>query len=265
MRNVLHFARTGQGKGISAGYRLYELGKRSLWIYKHGIRPAPQFYQEMKNQPGVVEKKGKLYGIKRLICPNYHLDKNHDWFKKYGQFYHFWDDPRELIKLRHCDIIIDEIGSLFPCDDWKNTPKAVRKVFTHFRKRGIEIFGFTQDYGMVDINYRRVVNVAYQSFKFLGSPDISATLPEVKHPWGLVFLYKLDIESLHRDADIVPIEKFPKIRFIRKKYTNMYDTTEEINVLSDNKLRHTVKFCENYGQPDDHGEICTFKKVVHEC
>jgi len=226
MRNVLHFARTGQGKGICAGARLYELGERSKWIEK------------------------KLNKI-RYIYVNYKLNPQSDWFKKYGKYYKYWTEPIELLEVRDADVIIDEIGSIFPADGWKDTPKSIRKFFTHFRKRGIEIFGFTQDYGMVDINYRRIVNVVYQSFKAFGSSDISATLPEVKHPWGLIVLYELDIESLHRDGDLERVGGLPSWELIRKKYVEMYDTREEIVVSLDVDLPHVVKVCRTCGYREE--------------
>lgn len=254
MRNALHFARTGQGKGIFTAKLLYELGDRSLSIYKKGINPGSKWIDEFKKYPEVKIKKNKAYGVKRMICCNFHVNELSDWYKRYGQFYYYWDDPKELLQFRHCDVIIDEIGNIFPADGWKDTPKSIRKFFTHFRKRGVEIFSFTQDYGMVDINYRRIINIAYQSFKVIGSPDISATLPEIKHPWGLITRYELDIEKLHRDQELDRVSNFPSIAFIRKKYTTLYDTTEEINVQLDNKLSHLKKTC-----PE-----CGFIKVIHQ-
>jgi hypothetical protein len=249
MRNILHFARPGNGKGICAAQRLYFLGQRSKQIYEKGLAFSEDKEEDIRRilqaQPQIiVEKKGKhkvlLKHIIRYIFVNYHLKG--EWMKKYGMFYKYFLDPMDITTVIDSDIVFDEIATPLPSDGWKDVHPEIRRMFSQYRKRGLEIFAYTQDYKMVDINYRRMVTKVYESFKIVGSPDISATLPEVRNPWGVIALYELDIRALHMD-DTAERVGFPGFTFIRKKFVSIYDTREDIKRAPLPPLKHMERFC----------------------
>lgn len=172
--------------------------------------------------------------------------------EKYAEHIIYWQDPMELIRLKDFDLFIDEIANYFPSDKWKDTHHEVRRMFSQHRKRGMEIFANTQDYRMVDINCRRMLSRVFQLYKVIGSRSPSATLPAVKHPWGLIANFELDPETLEDDKEKERIS-FPSFFFISKKLTSLYDTAEDIKPAPAPYLQHIARECAD----------CDFTKVVH--
>lgn len=158
----------------------------------------------------------------------------------------------ELIRLKDFDLFIDEVANYFPSDKWKDTHHEVRRMFAQHRKRGMEIFGNTQDYRMVDINYRRMLSRVFQLYKVIGSPSPSATKPAVKFPWGIIAIFELDPETLEDDKEKERVG-FPSFFLITKKLTSLYDTTEDIKPAPAPAFHHIERECLH----------CGFKKQIH--
>ena len=194
-----------------------------------------------------IEKKLKIV---RKIAINFHLNPNVT--EKYRRFIFYWTDPMELIRFKDFDLFIDEIANYFPSDKWKDTHPEVRRMFSQHRKRGMEIFANTQDYRMVDINARRMLSRVFQLYKIIGSRSPSATLPAVKHPWGIISIFELDVESLEDNKEKERIG-LPTFFTIRKKLTSLYDTTEDIKPAPAPHYHHITRTC----------EICGFARDIH--
>ncbi len=63
---------------------------------------------------------------------------------------------------------------------WANMPLELKRWLQQHKKRGVGIIGNTQEFLMIDISMRRLVNNVYTLKKFLGSRDPSPTKPPVK-------------------------------------------------------------------------------------
>lgn len=194
-----------------------------------------------------IEKKlGRL----RKVAINYHLNKK--LMEEYKKYIVYWTDPMELIKMRDYDLFIDEIANYFPSDKWKDTHYEVRRMFSQHRKRGMEVFANTQDYRMVDINARRMLSRVFQLYKVIGSRSPSATLPDVKSPWGMIAQFELDCESLEDDKEKERVG-LPSFFFITKRLTSMYDTAEDIKPAPAPNFHHIDRRC----------DTCDFAKAIH--
>lgn len=192
----------------------------------------------------------KKLKVVRKIAINFHLSKKiHD---EYVDYIKYWTDPMELVKMRDFDLFIDEIANYFPSDKWKDTHYEVRRMFSQHRKRGMEIFANTQDYRMVDINCRRMLSRVYQLYKVIGSRSPSATLPAIKHPWGVIAKFELDSETLEDDKEKERIG-MPSFFLITKKLTQLYDTTEDIKPAPPPHYHHVERSCLD----------CGFAKAMH--
>lgn len=192
----------------------------------------------------------KKLGKTRVVAINYHLNKK--LMEEFKEHIFYWTDPMQLTSLKDFDLFIDEIATYFPSDKWKDTHYEVRRMFSQHRKRGMEIFANTQDYRMVDINARRMLSRVFQLYKVIGSRSPSATLPQVKHIWGLICQYELDAESLEDDKEKERVG-LPSFFFITRRLASLYDTAEDIKPAPSPNFAHYERYC----------ATCNFTKAIH--
>jgi len=194
----------------------------------------------------------KKSGIKREIWSNIQVSK--DLEKRYESFIKYWEDPEVLVRLRDVDVIWDEIATYLDSTQYQNTPLELKRWLQQHRKFGIDIYGNTQDFLMVDIAMRRLTSSVWLCRKMLGSRDKSATRPEVKTMWGVIIMREIDPDSF---AENKAEYKFTGFEFltIRKLYCNAFNTQQEIKPGKYPALRHIVRTCDHVG--------CGFEKVVH--
>jgi len=192
-------------------------------------------------------------GIKRLLATNL---KFTEWVEvEYKDFIFYWTDPALLIKLRDVDIIWDEVATYLDSTQWANVPLELKRFLQLHRHYGIEIYGSTQDFPMIDISMRRLVKSAYYVRKLCGSRDKSATRPPVKHPWGVIFIREIDPATFTKDKEEYKFLLIPSFLFITKKLCNTFDTTQELLPGKYPPLRHIERHCDQPG--------CSFCKVTH--
>ena len=233
------FGDIGSGKSLSQADLVLGLLARSVKIQKKYKKP-----------------------IREIWC-NFHLSKSIQ--EKYDDRLRYWQTPQEMIFTdypkkhmirRDFDVVWDEMAVELPSDKWKDTDPAIRRFFAQHRKRGIQIFGNTQDYMMLDINARRMATSVFETQKLCGNRDPSSTLPDIKHIWGLVWVWELN-KSLIRDTgkekqrmSLLPF----KWLWITRRLTTAYDTGEDISKAERIKLLHLEYFCDTCGK---------IKKVEH--
>lgn len=201
-------------------------------------------------------KRNKKYfnktGVKRMLVSNIkfaeHIEKQYDGFIEY------WTELDFLIKKRDCDIIFDEIATYMDSTQWALMPLEAKRFLQLHRHYGIDIYGTTQDFLMIDKAMRRLVKSAYQVRKIIGSRDKSATLPPVENPWGLCVIRQIDQETMEEDRQKQKLSGV-SLLFITKELCNVYDTTQELQVNAYPPLRHIVRTCSD---PN-----CGFHKLVH--
>lgn len=232
------FAGVGQGKSI-------DLARNVLFCLDRSIK---------------IQKKYHLPPRKQLC--NFHV--NPEVMKKYAGQIIYWTNPLDMIfedypdckKIRRdFDCHWDELAVELASDKWKETHPEIRRFFAQHRKRGIEIFGNTQDYMMLDINARRMATNVFTVKKIIGSRDISATLPPVKKVWGVICKWEIDKKSIEMDnVDYKRLSIIPSVFFINKTLTDFYDTTEDIKPAGYDDLKHVVKIC----------KVCGYKKITHQ-
>lgn len=157
------------------------------------------------------------------------------------------------------DIFWDEIGRDFPAGSWNDTPKWVKAIFSHCRKRGNRVFANTQVFDDTDIAFRRQCDFILPLRKVVGSRDISATRPPVRWVWGLCiknmwrredFLAVAPQEYIDKDDEErreevrrSRVNFFPSILWIRRRYVNIYNTRAELPPYMADKLDEQVLVC----------------------
>jgi len=81
--------------------------------------------------------------IRRILWSN--LKFSEDFEKEYEGYISYWSDSSQLVKLRDCDIIWDEIATELDARNWPNLSIEMKRFLSQYRKRGIDIYGNTQD------------------------------------------------------------------------------------------------------------------------
>jgi hypothetical protein len=141
----------------------------------------------------------------------------------------YWENPEELVDMRNVDVIWDELATALDSTQYQNTPLQLKRWLQQHRKMGVCIYGTVQDFPMLDISMRRLVHRLRYAIKIIGSRDISANMPNVKRPWGVIFLWEVKREDFTKDASEYRWAIwFPELLFISKSLTNVYDTTQMI-------------------------------------
>lgn len=196
------------------------------------------------------------YGKKRLVASN--IKFSADFEAEHRGWLVYWASLDELIKLRHCDVLWDEIATELDSRNWPLLSADVKIFLSQYRKRGIDIYANTQDFSMVDARARLMITAVKTLKKIAGSPDISTTKPPPKVIWGLVW-----IRGVQNYKETAPEKKkyelldFFNFMIIEKELTAIYDTTQDIPASPPLAYRHRKRYCEL------HGISCDFSKTEH--
>lgn len=168
--------------------------------------------------------------------------------KKYPDSIKYWTDSAQICQLRDCDIIWDEIATELDGRNFANLSTELKRFLSQYRKRGIDIYANTQDFSMIDVRARLMINNVKTLSKMVGSPDISTTKPPPKLIWGLVMIRQVE-NYRETDPDKKVYGILPTFFFITKELINIYDTTQDIAVGTPPPLKHEERFCEDYENP----------------
>jgi len=200
---------------------------------------------------------------RRLVYSN--LKFSEDFENKYEGMIAYWTNASELVKLRDCDIIWDEIATELDSRNWVNLSDEMKRFLSQYRKRGIDIYANTQDFSMIDQRARLMISHVRTLNKIIGSSDISTTKPPPKHIWGIILIR--DVVNYRETA---PEKKkygiLPSFLWISRELVEIYDTRQDIKIGEPPRLKHQIRYCEHFGEIDEEtGKLhdCQFHKVFH--
>jgi len=157
-----------------------------------------------------------------------------------------WGDVAELEHFEECDLFIDELGTYFDSRTFSDLPLATRLWLAQAQKRGVHIYGGCQDWGQVDVSFRRLVSSLYEVKRLFGSRRPSKTLPGSKYPFALALKWKVnpvaDVEKLKT------IGLFPSVVMMTKKDTDRFDTNARVRLSKHPPLVHVERVCLTCGK-----------------
>jgi len=200
---------------------------------------------------------------RRILWSN--LKFSEDFEREFDGFISYWVDSSALVKLHDCDIIWDEIATELDSRNWVNLSVEMKRFLSQYRKRGIDIYGNTQDFSMVDQRARLMISSVRTLTKILGSRDISTTKPPPKTIWGLCMIRDV-VNFKETDPEKKKYEIFPSFMLITRELVSIYDTRQDIKLGEPPRLRHEIRYCEHFGEIDPvTGKLhdCQFHKVFH--
>lgn len=166
----------------------------------------------------------------------------------------YWWDPSQLIDIRDADVFWDEIATHLDATQWQNMSLEIKRWLQQHRKFGIEVYGTTQDFAMIDKSMRRLTSDLYIITKMMGSGDKSATKPEIKRVWGISMIQSMDPQT-YDEEESKKWAQWPSFMFITRSDVEIFDTTQEIKMGSYPPLNHIERAC---GKSD-----CEFHRVIH--
>lgn len=220
-----------------------------------GLPGAGKSYKMAQTAIGLLYRNRKIkekYGIDRKLISNIKFSLEVE--EEFKDQILYWAEPSDLVKLRDIDVLWDEIATHLDSTQWQNMSLEIKRWLQQHRKFGIEVYGTTQDFAMIDKSMRRLTSDLYILRKLIGSRDKSTTKPPVKFVWGLITVQEMDPTSYDEETS-KKAAGFPSIMFLSKQGTEIFDTTQEIKQGSYPPLNHIARECIFPG--------CTFHKVVH--
>jgi len=234
-----------------------------VWTGQESAGKTLRLAMEVDDKLARNAKWFKQSGIARPIAPNFKLAPGVEAHaEKLGIPILYWRHLHELVLIDQADVFIDELANYFDSRLWADLSLDVRQWLSQGAKSGIEMYATSQDFGMVDKSFRRLVNELYYVVKAVGSPRPAATRPPVKKIWGWCWVITLDPLTYDEKDD-----KFERVHlfdmkgfFIRRRYCEMFDTTQKIKRSEPAPLRHEVRFCEHYHEK---GSECKHFRVSH--
>jgi hypothetical protein len=186
----------------------------------------------------------KKTGVVRKLYSNIRFAPSIE--KEFLQYIEYWNDPHQLTHMRDIDIIWDEIATYLDSTQWKDVPLSLKRWLQQHRKFGIDIYGNTQDFPMIDISMRRLTNRVFLMKKLIGSRDKSATKPNPRKIWGLITMREVDPDSFTDDKTEYKFVRTDWM-FIRKKNVAVFDTRQEIEAPEYPPLKKIVRVCPEDG------------------
>jgi len=206
------------------------------------------------------KKRFEKTGIKRILWTNLKLAPEIE--VEYADFLEYWGEASawkydaEYIarNLQDADLIWDEISEELGADSWERTSRTMKSFLRQYRKRGVRILSNTQDHADVSIHARRRLHAVVYCRKLLGSRDISATLPNPRLIWGVVWVQSV-LNPKETDPTAIKFDNFPHdVFFITKELCSLYDTRAIVGISEFPPLKHIERVC----------EVCGKNHIKHE-
>jgi len=214
-----------------------------------------------------LESSGKSYlSVRESV---FNLYRNHEWFKATGvvrpirgnlawgdKFYALaeklqvpvlpWKHLAELPTLQGCDLYIDELATYFDSRTYKDLTLDIRLWLAQAEKMGVQIVGCAQDFGQVDVSFRRLCKEVFEVQKRFGSARPHPSIPSKSFVWGLISAWRLDPRSfMGEQTEMKQLDFFPANFLIRKKYVDMFDTGLRVQLSDPTPLTHVRRYCED--------------------
>jgi len=202
----------------------------------------------------IIKRNAKLYkkyGIMRPIRSNIaYSTELEEYAKSQNVPIYYWRNLEELETFSECDLFIDEVGAYFDSRTFADLPLTTRLWLAQAQKLGVDIYAGAQDWGQIDVSFRRLVSTLYELKKVIGSRRPSRTRPSGKRPWAIVFSWEVAPASSNDSSELKTLSIFPGIHFAGKKHFKRFNTNARILTSDAAPLQRIVRHWY-----DENGEI----------
>jgi len=202
----------------------------------------------------IIDRNSKLFkktGKERAIRSNIAYSKSlEEYAKSKNVPILYWRNLEELETFTECDLFIDEVGAYFDSRTFADLPLTTRLWLAQAQKLGVHIYAGAQDWGQIDVSFRRLVSRLYELKKVFGSRRPSITMPAGKNPWAVILSYRVAPAASNDSAELKTLSLLPGIFFAGKKAVGRFDTNARIITSDAAPLQRIVRHWYN-----DKGEI----------
>lgn len=193
----------------------------------------------------IVSRNSKLFdktGIVRPIRSNIAYSKEFEEYAKSKNVdIFYWKNIEELETFTECDLFIDEVGAYFDSRTFADLPLTTRLWLAQAQKLGVHIYAGAQDWGQIDVSFRRLVGRLYELKKIIGSRRPSKTMPSGKYPWAIILSYKVAPAASNDSAELKTLSMLPGLFFARRKQFERFDTNARITTSEAAPLQRIVR------------------------
>jgi len=190
----------------------------------------------------------KKTGIVRPIVSNINYsDAFHAFAMDKGVPIRKWRHISELETMTECDLFIDEVGAYFDSRTFEYLPLSTRLWLAQAQKLGVHIWGGAQDWGQIDVSFRRLVNRIYEVKKVIGTRRPSKTLPAGKYRWAISLQWRLVPNSDSDLADTKPMSIIPVPILTLPADMERFDTNSRVLETDPPPLKKIVQVCPEDG------------------
>lgn len=203
----------------------------------------------------------------RYIWSN--LMVNEEWFKKgknekYRFLIKYWDNPMELIDVKDCDIIWDEIARHLDSRDWEKLHPRIKQFIQEHDKDGNHIYCNTQTPMQVDVMFRRTCHFMWRITRIAGCRRPSRTMPPVRLIWGLYIKRQIARVSFGKEESEEQFETSPwdwlklwNLSWVDPDTCMFFDTHQKIKAHYP-PLEHIEQSCPTCGFKKVHGKVVNY-------
>jgi len=215
------------GKGLKLSVIFENLVYRNAKYLQMGCNPRP-IVSVLPLTPRAIEWAASLHV--QVI----------DWSKR--------TDIIEMLEtLQSCDLILDEVGTYFDSRTYHLLPLSTRLWLAQAQKLGVHIWGGAQDWGQIDVSFRRLVGAIYEVKKVFGTRRPSKTLPAGKYRFAVSVKWRLVPNSNSDLADTKPMSIVPVPIFMLPKDMERFDTNSRVLETDPPPLKKIVQICPEDG------------------
>jgi len=198
--------------------------------------------KDMSDAKNTLKELEEDVPIPRKIVSNIRYSKSlEEYAKGKGIEIRYWKDIEELEKLTECDLFIDEIGAYFDSRTFDLLPLSTRLWLAQAQKLGVDIWGGAQDWGQIDVSFRRLVKRLYELKKVLGTRRPSKTFPAGKRPWALIMAWKVAPAASNDSTELRTLSIIPELHFAGKRSFSRFDTNARVPDTAPPPLKKIVR------------------------
>jgi len=158
-----------------------------------------------------------------------------------------WRHISELERMTECDLFIDEVGAYFDSRTFEFLPLSTRLWLAQAQKLGVHIWGGAQDWGQIDVSFRRLVGKIYEVKKVFGTRRPSKTMPAGKYRFAVSVQWRLVPNSNSDLADTKPMSIIPVPILMLPRDMARFNTNSRVLETDPPPLRKIVQVCEEDG------------------